>query len=213
MSFKASSDIPLITKGDLHALNELVRPSPIGERGARSSARPLDDLKSHHRRWMDRRFGREMKASHYVVLSAIVARTFAWNKPIEVIPLSVFTHGVLDPKNPQQHRLDEDGLPIFAGTGLNVSTVRTALEALSSNRLIERFQVLGAERNTHAYLPVSGFTLVMALSSSAPETISDIPDRIMTHIKATPAVTPLEEAFQAHWTPALDRYRRQHDAA
>lgn len=213
MTFKASADIPFITKGDLHALNELVRPSPIGERGARSSARPLDDLKNHHRRWMERVLLGNLKASEYAVLAAIVARTFSWNKALEVIPLTVFTEGMREPGRPDNYATDDEGVPYFVGTGLGTSTVQRALTSLAEQRLIERFQVPGVERNVHAFLPVSGVTLIMALSSSAPETVADIPDRIMTHIKATPAVTPLEEAFQARWTPALDRYRRQHDAA
>lgn len=199
MSFKATSGIPLITRGDLHAFNEVFKPAPPGEKEARLSARPLDDLKNHHRRWMERRFPGEMKASHYVVLSAIVARTFAWNKPIEVIPLSVFTHGVLDPKNRQQHRLDEDGLPIFAGTGLNASTVRTALEALSSNRLIERFQVLGSERNTHAYMAVSGLTLFLATAGLVDH--DEFPKSIWRHINTPRPISVLEDEFMKRWHP------------
>lgn len=205
MSFKASADIPLISWSDLHALNAMMQPD--------DGAKPLNELKLHHRRWMERRLMREMKPSEYVVLSAIATRTLPFNKAIEVIPLSVFTHGVMDPQDPEQHRLDVEGLPIFAGTGLGTSTVQRALAALAEKRLIDRFQVPGQERNAHAYMPVSALTLYFALTSSAPAAVTEIPDRIMKHIKATPAVEPLEEAFQARWTAALDRNRERHDAA
>ena len=197
MSFKTASDIPFITRGDMHALNELFRRDGSDEKILRLSARPLDDLKAYHRRWMERRFIGEMKASHYAVLAAIVARTFSWNKPIEAIPLVVFTKGVMDPRNPEQHSLDKDGLPIFVGTGLNATTVRTALQWLADNHLIERFQILGSERTVHAYMPVSATTLFVATAGLVD--YEAFPKSIWKPSVTSRLGGALEIEFQNHW--------------
>ncbi|MCJ2019914.1 hypothetical protein MKK84_21170 [Methylobacterium sp. E-065] len=191
MTFKASDELPRLSWRDLHAVNAMVKPD--------DGSKPLNDLRMHHRRWMERGLMCAISASQFMVLSAIVARTFAWMKAIEVIPLTVFTDGMRDPNDPNRHATDDEGMPFFIGTGLGTSTVRRALAELAEKRLIDRFQVPTSERNTYAYMPVSALTLYFALAASPTADVDDFPHGIMNYLRVTRDMAPLEELFTARW--------------
>lgn len=130
-----------------------------------AAERVTPDLRSAHRKWMERLFLRRLTSSQFVVLSAIVSRTFGWKKVIEVIPLTLFTDGMLDGDEGALLKLDEVGLPWFAGTGLDRSTVRKALGDLLRQGLIGRYALNSAGRDVFAYMPVSLRTLLYAMMS------------------------------------------------
>lgn len=202
MSFKASGDIPLISWADLHGLNKLVKPD--------DGSKPIQELKLRHRRWMERRIMQQVSASEFMVLSAIVARTFSWQKVIEAIPLEHFVGGVPDKKDSRCWADDSDGDVVFAGTGLGKSTVQRALKVLAERRLIERFQVPGSERNFHVYMPVSAMTLFYALAASASvgADLASIPEGIMSVIQypeAWPDKGSLEHQFMAPWMERVEQ--------
>lgn len=146
-------DLPTaITRSHMNQLNQ-------------AALRIIPDLRSAHRTWMERLFLRRLTSSQFVVLSAIVSRTFGWKKVIEVIPLTLFTDGMQDGDEGALLKLDAAGLPWFAGTGLDRSTVRKALGDLLRQGLISRFALHSAGRDVFAYMPVSLRTLQYAMMS------------------------------------------------
>lgn len=128
-------------------------------------------LRPKHRVWMDRVLIRFLSSSEFVVLSAIVSRTLAWKKVIEKIPLSHFSIGLTDLDGEVGELLLTDphsGVPYFAGTGLDKSTIRTALAGLLRKRVADRFSIRWGGRDVHAYLPVSANCMMSAVAQYRP---------------------------------------------
>lgn len=194
MAFRARAGVPVITWGELHALNALVKPY---EDECGSKIRPLDRARRHHAKWLARGLFCCLAPREHVILSAITARTFGFGKLIETVPLSIFTEGMHDPNNPEAHHLDEDGVPYFAGTSLNISTVRKALSELEQKHLIQRFQVLGVERHTDAFMPVSVATAAMMLGAYF--ALDDLPSSVQACIDGRERLTELEEMILYPW--------------
>ena len=55
MTFRASDEIPRLSWRDLHAVNAMVKPE--------DGSKPLNDLRMHHRRWMERGLMHAVSAS------------------------------------------------------------------------------------------------------------------------------------------------------
>lgn len=169
MSFAPVSDVPAITWADLRRLERLTKSQHGGEREPdRMTARPLQSARAYHRKVLDRYLLGVLKPAPFAVLSAITARTFGFNKALEAIPLKTFRDGMPG--------VDEDGLPYFGGINLATSTIRLALDELAEEHLIERYQIIDADRPVHAYMPVS-FLVFMHMVCTTID-IDQIPDSI-----------------------------------
>lgn len=194
MAFRARPGVPVISWRELHALNALVKPqeNEFGEK-----VRPLDRARRHHAKWLARGLLRALEPREHVVLTAITARTFSFGKLIEAVPLSIFTEGMRDPNNPEAHLFDNDGVPIFGGTTLNISTVRKAITELEEKHLIQRFQVLGVERHTDAFMPVSATAALLMLSSYI--ALDDFPATIRSCMTERDGFGEIEEMMLKPW--------------
>ncbi|SDG73824.1 MULTISPECIES: hypothetical protein [Pelagibacterium] len=120
----------------------------------------MTDLRAIHKQIMERYLLGKLKASQYAVLAAISARTLAWRKVIEVIPLDVFSRGMRDPMDRTEPHFDSYGVPYFSGTGLDKLTVRRALTSLVDQGAISRYEMHTASRKVHAFSPISQKCLV-----------------------------------------------------
>lgn len=174
MAFSTIIDAALITR------------QQIGQ--ANSAAKPImQELRLIHRKTSERFFMRSLSSSEFMVFSAIIARTFGWQKIIEIIPLEVLKNGIMDHSQPGEHLMTEDGIPVFSGTGLDKLTIRRAISGLIQKGLIARFAVPTGGREVCAYMPISVLVLVFAVLRFSPDSICDIPKAIKDTLDDQPA--------------------------
>ena len=188
MSFPITLDVPTLSKRDIERANEFLGPS----------AKALRRL---HWRWMERVFMRELKGAEFTLLAAIVSRTLSWGKMLEIITLEQFRNGILDDAG--QPKLSGDGMPIFAGTGMDRKTIIKALDGLVDWGLVTRYMYQGKGWNACAYMPVTVWYLTNYLEHVGRPFEDELPAAVLAARRYNPETeewvfTPLEERFLAH---------------
>lgn len=162
MAFPTRNFSAKISRADLNSLNRLAKPV-------------ISDIRLTQRRWMERIFIRHLSPSEFMVLSALVARTLAWTKVIEVVPLSVLSQGMLA-EDQTTLLVNEYGLPYFAGTGLDRVTIRKAVAGLLEHGVIDRYALSVSGRDVFAYVPLSVRTLLVLMTAHASIPDAAVPD-------------------------------------
>lgn len=131
------------SRRQIDAINDLSKPT-------------IEKVRGIYRKYIERSLAKHLSSNEYLILGSIVTRTLAYSKLIEVIPQSVFMNGIRQPGNSNAFVLDELGMPLYEGTGLDKKTIRKAVEGLTAKGVITTFAVPGkAHAEVFAYSAMS----------------------------------------------------------
>lgn len=196
MAFPLTLDhVPSIAWGEMGNINETLRPV-------------LNDIRPVHRICMERLFLGALEGREFLVLQAIVSRTFGWGKFIEMIALSMFEHGMRD-RTTGQLMLDDKGIPYFSGTGLTKKTLTLALDGLAAKGMISRFVCQTGGRDAFAYMPFSASSLAFIMAQYGHRFDGELPESAFGGLATTVSdelatvepnepASDLEKAFRSY---------------
>ena len=189
MAFPAVSVVPAITRAELDAANDALKPV-------------VRAIRLDHRQWLERAFIGVLAPAEYITLSAIVSRTFGWSKALEIITLDQFANGHKHPGFPDQPLLAPDKTPVWCGTGQDRKTIGKALLGLHDRGMITRFRFSAGGRDAMAYMPLSVHTLLAILEHRDIELAGELPAVLATARRTDPdgdaVVGGWENAFTAY---------------
>jgi len=187
MTFPVTSVAPPITRAELDLTNDALKPV-------------VKAIRLTHRQWMERVFIGALKPAEYLVLSAIVSRTFGWSKALEIITLDQFANGHQHPAL-EMPLLTHDKMPVWCGTGQDRKTIVKALSGLYHQGMITRFRFSAGGRDAMAYMPTTIYALQTYLEKKRDvELNGELPPAISAAKRQAPDGTLITSAWERAFT-------------